>query len=152
MSNLWAAWLAEHAAQPFVLSRKAAWDAFVNTAARPPFTVLSRAEIARLGEEERADYDEARMVWHANLPTIRTQQLAQAYSVIDQVMASARRDGDRLRGAVAIDAAPNLGKTTIATRYARDYTAGCTGGPAHGPPRVTSGYRWRSCRWPPGTR
>lgn len=64
-------------------------------------------------------YDEARLVWNANLPTVRTAQLLATYSVIDQVMASARRDGDRLRGSVVIDAPPGLGKTTIATRYAR---------------------------------
>ncbi len=60
-------------------------------------------------------------MWHANLPTVKTLQLAQAYGVIDQVMAAGRRDGDRLRGSVVIDAAPGLGKTTIATRYARDF-------------------------------
>ncbi len=121
MSNRWAAWLAEYSPKPFVLSRKAGWDAFVNSAPRPPLEVLSRSELSRLGPVEREDYDEARRVWHANLPTIRTQQLAHAYGTIDQVMASGRRDGDRLRGSVVIDAAPNLGKTTIATRYARDF-------------------------------
>ena len=61
------------------------------------------------------------MVWNANLPTVKTQQLTAAFDVIDQVMASNRRDADRLRGSVVIDAAPGLGKTTIATRYARDF-------------------------------
>jgi len=51
---------------------------------------------------------------------VQTAQLTRAYGVIDQVMASNQRDSDRLRGAVVIDAAPALGKTTIATRYARD--------------------------------
>lgn len=51
---------------------------------------------------------------------MHTAQLARAYGVMDQVMASNQRDSDRLRGAVVIDAAPALGKTTIATRYARD--------------------------------
>lgn len=41
-------------------------------------------------------------------------QVAAAFAVIDQVMASNRRDADRLRGSVVIDAAPGLGKTTIA--------------------------------------
>ena len=61
------------------------------------------------------------MVWNANLPTVKTHQLTSAFAVIDQVMASNRRDADRLRGSVVIDAAPGLGKTTIATRYARDF-------------------------------
>jgi hypothetical protein len=60
-------------------------------------------------------------VWNANPPTVKTQQLTAAYRIIDEVMASNRRDSDKLRGAVVIDAEPSLGKTTIATRYARDF-------------------------------
>ena len=121
MSNPWAAWLAVHDTALFQLSRKAGWDAFVNTAPRPDFPTLTAAEIGRLGEAEREDYAEARNVWNANPPTVRTAQLAAAYQVIDDVMASGRRDADKLRGSVVIDAEPHLGKTTIATRYARDF-------------------------------
>jgi hypothetical protein len=77
--------------------------------------------MASLNNEELEDYTEARMVRNANLPTVKTHQLTAAFQVIDQVMASNRRDADRLRGSVVIDAAPGLGKTTIATRYARDF-------------------------------
>lgn len=97
------------------------WDAFVNTAPRAPLHALTRAEMARLTADELADYNEARAVWHANPAAVKTSQLTAAFGVIDQVMASNRRDGDRLRGAVVIDAAPALGKTTIATRYAREF-------------------------------
>ncbi len=48
-------------------------------------------------------------------------QLSAAFAVIDHVMASNRRAADRLRGSVVIYTAPGLGKTTIATRYARDF-------------------------------
>ncbi len=121
MSDRWARWLAGNAPDRYTLSRKQGWDAFVNAAAREPLPILSPAELVRLPQQEREDYDEARLVWHANLPTVKTLQLVQASSVIDQVMASGRRDGDRIRGSVVIDAAPGLGKTTIATRYARDF-------------------------------
>ena len=103
------------------LATKAGWDGFVNAAPRTDLELLTRAELAALRAEDREDYDEARMVWNANLPTVKTQQLAAAFEVIDQVMASNRRDADRLRGSVVIDAAPGLGKTTIATRYARSF-------------------------------
>lgn len=83
--------------------------------------MLSRAERAELSSEELEDYNQARMVWNANLPTVRTQQLGAAHNIIDQVMASNRRDAASLRGSVVIDALPGLGKTTIATRYARDF-------------------------------
>lgn len=121
MTNRWAQWLSRNGTESFHLARKGGWDAFVNSAARDPLERLDRGELAALSEEEREDYNEARMVWHANLPTVRTAQLEATYAVIDQVMASGRRDGDRLRGSVVIDAPPGLGKTTIATRYARDF-------------------------------
>jgi hypothetical protein len=118
-ANPWAAWLAQFDTVDYQLGRKAGWDAFVNAAPRPRFEVLSRAQLAALDEDVRDDYDEARRVWNTNPPTIKTQQLTQAFEVLDQVMASARRDGDKLRGSAVIDAEPGLGKTTIATRYAR---------------------------------
>ena len=119
--SLWAQWLSRNGTARFQLSRKQGWDGFVNAAAREPLDVLDRMQMAALTVEELEDYNEARMVWNANLPTVKTAQLTQAYGIIEQVMASGRRDGDRLRGSVVIDAEPGLGKTTIATRYARDF-------------------------------
>ncbi len=121
MSNPWADWLAVHDTALFQLSRKAGWDRFVNTAPRADFPTLSLAEMSALTQEAAQDYAEARNVWNANPPTVRTQQLSAAYQVMDDVMASGRRDADKLRGSVVIDAEPHLGKTTIATRYARDF-------------------------------
>ncbi|WP_238395455.1 TniB family NTP-binding protein [Mycolicibacterium sp. CBMA 295] len=105
----------------YQLSRKQGWNAFVSSGPRDDFEVLTRQQMGALPADHLEDYNEARMVWNANLPTVKTAQLAAAYGVIDQVMASGRRDGDRLRGSVVIDAEPGLGKTTIATRYARDF-------------------------------
>ncbi|MGV9948984.1 ATP-binding protein [Rhodococcus aetherivorans] len=118
--NPWARWLATYGTARYQLSRKRGWDAFVHAAPRESFEVLTRTAMSRLSAEELEDYTEARLVWNANLPTIKTSQLTAAYSVLDQVLASGRRDGDKLRGSVVIDAAPGLGKTTIATRYAHD--------------------------------
>jgi hypothetical protein len=106
MTNRWARWLATNGTTTIQLSRKQGWDEFVFAAAREDFEVLSRAEMAKLGSEGLEDYNEARMVWNANLPTVKTAQLTEAYGIIDQVMASVRRDADRLRGSVVIDAEP----------------------------------------------
>ena len=116
----------------------------------PLLPVRCAAPVVALSVEELEDYTDARMVWNANLPTVKTHQLAEAFAVIDQVMASNRRDADRLRGSVVVDAAPGLGKTTIATRYARDFhrRVYCRHGPR--PPQEASGCRWRSCRYRPG--
>lgn len=121
MTNPWARWLATNNSARFQLSRKQGWNAFVSSGPRDDFEVLSRREMEALPADHLEDYNEARMVWNANLPTVKTAQLKAAYRDIDQVMASNRRDSDRLRGSVVIDAEPGLGKTTIATRYARDF-------------------------------
>lgn len=87
--------------------------------------------------------------WNANLPTVKTHQLAPAFDVIDQVMPSSRRDADRLRGSVVVDAAPGLGKTTIATRYARAFHRHTM---RRNPARTTSGHQrlpvaFRATQW-----
>lgn len=103
------------------MADKVGWDSFVNAPAREPLTLLSRADMCQLSDDELEDYNAARAVWHANPSAVRTTQVEKAFSIIDQVMASNHRDGDRLRGAVVIDSESSLGKTTIATRYGRDF-------------------------------
>ncbi|GAA3684770.1 TniB protein [Yimella lutea] len=119
--NTWAKWLRENEPQRFNMATKHGWDAFAQSAPRPSLERLTVEKLQTLSDDEREDYNEARMVWNANPPAVKTAQLNNAFDVIEQVMASNRRDGDRLRGSVVIDAAPALGKTTIATRYAREF-------------------------------
>jgi hypothetical protein len=121
MRNPWATWLERYDTERFVLSRKQGWDRFVNAGPRPEFDTLSREEMAALGAEQLEDYNQARRVWNANLPTVKTQQVLAAFGIINQVMASSPRDGDRLRGSVVIDALPGLGKTTTAAHYAKEF-------------------------------
>lgn len=92
MSNPWARWLAANGTARYQLSRKQGWDAFVNAAPRQSLEVLTRAQMARLSDDELEDYNQARLVWNANVPTVKTMQLEMAYGIIDQVMASNHRD------------------------------------------------------------
>src|SRR5699024_7669070 len=120
-ASQWSGWLARNEPAHYNLATKHGWDTFVHAAPRERLSLLSRQQMNDLDPEELEDYNEARSLWNANPPTVHTAQLTGAYSVIDQVMASNRRDSHSLRGAVVIDAAPALGKTTIATRYGRDF-------------------------------
>lgn len=119
--NEWELWLRQWGATRFQLSTKSGWNHYVNAASRPRPALLSRSQMRALGEEELEDYNEARCVWNANPVTIHTPQLAATFGLLDEVMASNSRDADRLRGSAVIDAAPALGKTTIATSYARRF-------------------------------
>lgn len=117
----WTGWLARNGSRPYRLASKAGWFGYVDAQKRDPLPRLDRAALNRLGVEELDDYNECRRTWNSNLPTIRTQQMDHAFSIIDQVMASNRRDGDRLKGGVAVDSPPGLGKTTIVASYGKDF-------------------------------
>lgn len=121
MTNEFSQWLAENAVRDFNMASKAGWNAFAESGPRRRLPTLTYGNLRKLGNAEREDYNEARAVWNANPAAVKTAQLTQAFGILDQVMASTHRDGDRLRGSAVIDAKPALGKTTIATQYARSF-------------------------------
>jgi hypothetical protein len=69
----------------------------------------------------RLRYNELRAVWHANLGPIETPQLLQVHEDLWEIVDSNRQDGDKVKGAAAIDAYPGLGKTTIAVAFGREF-------------------------------
>ncbi|MEU3282691.1 TniB family NTP-binding protein, partial [Streptomyces antibioticus] len=105
----------------FSLSRKEGWNQYVNTPPRQRPEKLTRGQIAALSDDAREDYNDLRPDWHANYGIIQTPQLAAIHEELDQIVASNRQDGDRIRSAAVIDALPGLGKTTIANQYGRTY-------------------------------
>lgn len=121
MTGQWLNWIQTNDQRRHHLTTRQGWDRFVHQAPRGPLELLSRKAMARLDDDDLSDYNYARSIWNANLPTVKTQQLTNAFRIIDQVMASNLRDSDQQRGNVVIDASPALGKTTIALRYARQF-------------------------------
>lgn len=103
------------------LARKEGWRQFVNTPARIPPESLTRAEFDALGDEAAEDYNRQRREWHANLGPIKTPQLAALHEDLWDIVDSNAQDGDKAKGAVAIDAFPGLGKTTSVLAFARQY-------------------------------
>lgn len=122
--NPWAQWCRDNPVAKDVITTQRGWTNYVHRPPREPFETLTRLEMARLDEDDLDDYNAARTIWNGNLPTVKTQQLARAFSIMDQVMASNVRDSEQQRTNIVIDAAPGLGKTTIAQRYARQFHRG----------------------------
>jgi hypothetical protein len=105
----------------YSLSRKEGWRRYVDTPPRYRPEQLLLAQLKRLGEGARKDYDEARHDWHANFGTLRTPQLAAVHDELELIVSAGRQDPDRVRGAAVIDALPGLGKTTAANSFARGF-------------------------------
>ena len=105
----------------YSLSRKEGWFQMVNAPLRRRPELLTIQQLRRLDEAERAAYDEARFDWHANLGPFTTRQLARIHDELSEVVASNRQDGDRVKGAVALDGFPGLGKTTVVNSFGRAY-------------------------------
>ena len=103
------------------LARKEGWQRFVNTAARIPPEPLTRTRLEALGEAAFADYNRQRREWHANLGPIKTPQLAALHEDLWDIVDSNAQDGDKAKGAVAIDAFPGLGKTTSVLDFAKKF-------------------------------
>jgi hypothetical protein len=103
------------------LARKEGWKQFVEAVRRTQPDQLSAAQLRALGDGARADYDKERRIWHANLGPIKTPQLAALHEDLWDIVDSNFQDGDKAKGAVAIDAFPGLGKTTAVLAFARQF-------------------------------
>ncbi|MFI6739473.1 ATP-binding protein [Nonomuraea sp. NPDC050451] len=105
----------------YSLSTKRGWRQYAESPVRERPEVLDRTRLATLSTQARAEYDEYRAVWHANLGPIRTPQLLDVHRDLWNILASNREDGDKPRFPAVIDAFPGLGKSTIANAFGRDY-------------------------------
>lgn len=103
------------------LARKEGFGDFVTASTRVQPEQLNRQALGRLSEDARVDYDEQRRVWHANLGPFKTPQLAAIQNDLWDIVDSNAQDGDKPKGAVAIDAFPGLGKTTAVLDFAKKF-------------------------------
>ncbi|MEW9533649.1 ATP-binding protein [Microbispora sp. NPDC049125] len=101
------------------LARKEGWQRFVETPRRSQPEQLTAAQLRALSSAAKSDYDQRRRIWHANLGPIKTPQLAELHEDLWDIFDSNEQDGDKAKGAIAIDAFPGLGKTTTALAFAR---------------------------------
>jgi AAA domain len=94
---------------------------FAETPARGQPEQLTRSEIKAMTEPGRADRARRLRVWHANLGPLRTPQLAELHEDMWDIVYSNAQDGDKVKGAIAIDAFPGLGKTTAVMDFAKKF-------------------------------
>ncbi|WP_059014625.1 TniB family NTP-binding protein [Mycobacterium sp. M26] len=126
------------------LSRKEGWREFVTAAPRVQPELLTRRALNTLSEKAREDYDARRRKWHANIGPIKTPQLAALHDDLWDIVDSNDQDGDKAKGAVAIDAYPGLGKTTAVLDFAKKFHLREIR--AHGEFTAGSDERWPVCR------
>ena len=105
----------------YTLSRKAGWFARAQSPPRAAPVRFTRAQLDGLGGVQRRRYDDARAVWHANLGPIVTPQMQMLFDELEEIVASNRQDGDRVRGSAVLSALPGLGKSTVAIAYGVRY-------------------------------
>lgn len=103
------------------LSRKEDFKTFAQAPRRKQPETLTRAQLKALGEDARVEYDLRRREWHANIGPLKTPQLAELHEDLWDIVDSNLQDGDKAKGAVAIDAFPGLGKTTSVLAFAREF-------------------------------
>ncbi|MFI0977988.1 AAA family ATPase [Streptomyces sp. NPDC021093] len=103
------------------LSRKEDFKTFANAPRREQPELLTRAELKALSAAARAAYNRLRREWHANLGPIKTPQLAALQEDLWDIVESNLQDGDKAKGAVAVDAFPGLGKTTSVLAFLREF-------------------------------
>ncbi|WP_051753486.1 ATP-binding protein [Streptosporangium amethystogenes] len=103
------------------LSRKEGWKRRVDAPPRLQPEILTRRQLKALGEAALAEYDKRRRVWHANLGPLKTPQLAALHEDLWDILDSNEQDGDKVKGGIAIDAFPGLGKTTAALAFAKKF-------------------------------
>jgi AAA domain len=103
------------------LCRKEDFLLFVETPPRVQPEQLTRSQVKALDDKALADRAHRLRVWHANLGPFETPQLADLHEDMWDIIDSNAQDGDKVKGAIAIDAFPGLGKTTAVMAFARKY-------------------------------
>ena len=113
------------------LSRKEDFKAFAESPRRSRPDLLTRKQLKSLPTQARADYDRQRRQWHANIGPVKTPQLTELHEDLWDIVDSNEQDGDKAKGAVAVDAFPGLGKTTSVEKCGEAFVAGIEARKSH---------------------
>jgi hypothetical protein len=103
------------------LSRKEGFRAVAESPAREQPELLRERQLQALGDAARRHYNRQRAVWHANLPTIKTAQLLELHELMHVIVDSNLQDGDKAKGAIAVEGPAGIGKSVATLDFAVDY-------------------------------
>lgn len=103
------------------LSRKEGWRDAVEAPKRVRPEQLTRSEIRHLSDSAADIYNQRRHDWHNNIGPLPTPQLVELHETLWDIMDSNERDGDRVKGAIALDGYPGLGKSTAVEAFAKEF-------------------------------
>jgi hypothetical protein len=126
------------------LSRKEGFEARAEAPKREQPELLTVRTLSGLGRDARREYDEQRSIWHANLPSIKTSQLTELHKEIAIIVGSNRQDGDKAKGAIAIEGSAGIGKTYTTLAYVYGYHNDQIA--LNGPMTADGNERWPVCR------
>lgn len=103
------------------LSRKEGFRAAAEAPPRAQPEQMSLSQLAELTDRDRRRYDRQRSIWHANLPTIETAQLLELHDQLGDIVESNQQDGEKAKGAIAVEGAAGIGKSIAVMDYAKRY-------------------------------
>ncbi|MEU3078540.1 ATP-binding protein [Streptomyces laurentii] len=101
------------------LSRKEGFARLADAPRRIRPELSSQRQLKKLSEEALAEYNRARRKWHANLGPLGTPQMKTLHEDLWDIFDSNDQDSDKVKGGIALDAFPGLGKTTAVLAFAR---------------------------------
>ena len=107
--------------QNISLGRKEDFAKVVNAEPRVQPERLVGRQLKTLSPAAKRAYDKRRRDWHANMGVLRTPQLLEMHANLWDIMDSNVQDGDRAKGAVAIEGAAGLGKSTTVEQFAKEF-------------------------------
>jgi Bacterial TniB protein len=107
--------------QNFCAGTKEGWSAFVHAEPVPQPERLTRRKLAALSSKDKAKYDHARELWHANMGTLRTPRVEKLLAELAIVLRGNVQSGEHAKGAVVVEGDSFLGKTTLVQLFAKEF-------------------------------
>jgi hypothetical protein len=94
-------------------ARKEGWRDAVEAPKRVSPELLSTRQIRRLSDAAADIYNQRRTDWHNNLGPFKTPQLVALHDDLWDILDANTQDGNRAKGAVALDGYPGLGADPV---------------------------------------